>query len=221
MYTSVSRGATLTAMAQFVAAAQTPQPAGKQKLIEAALRVCARDGITLSSLGLRELAREAGLNHNTFYRHFENIEELAEAAASEIAARIMAGMKDVRARSEKHADATVGAVEYFLDFVQRSPEAFIVGLRELHGGPPRMREIFHKVVDGIARESVEQITGMNLAPGLSRETLLQTTTPIAHYMFYRARDLIDHPGERARIADEMVCFIRTQFFGALALQRQA
>jgi hypothetical protein len=40
-------------------------------------------------------------------------------------------------------------------------------------------------------------------------------------MFYRARDLIDHPAERARITDEMVGFIRTQFFGALALQGQA
>jgi TetR/AcrR family transcriptional regulator, fatty acid biosynthesis regulator len=208
-------------MTQAALHTKPPHAAGKQKLIEAALRVCARDGVMLSSLGLRELARDAGLNHNTFYRHFGNIEELAEAAAGEIATQIMAGMKDVRARSEKHADATIGAVEYFLDFVQRSPAAFIVGLRELHGGTPRMRGIFLKVIDFIAQESVEQITSMNLAPGLSREVLLQTTTPIAHYMFYRARDLIDHPAERARITDEMVGFIRTQFFGALALQGQA
>jgi hypothetical protein len=60
---------------------------------------------------------------------------------------------------------------------------------------------------------------MNLAPGLSRDTLLQTTRPIAHYMFYRARDLIDHPGQRAAIAEQMIGFIRTQFFGALALQQ--
>jgi AcrR family transcriptional regulator len=194
-------------------------PAGKQKLIEAALRVCAREGTTLSSLGLRELAREAGLNHNTFYRHFDDIEDLAEAAATEIAGQIMAGMKEVRARSEKHADATVGAVEYFLDFVQRSPEAFIVGLRELHGGSPPMREIFRRVIDYIAAESVDQITSMNLVPGLQPDMLLQTTRPIAYFMFYRSRDLIDHPEQRAAITQQMVGFIRTQFFGALALQQ--
>ncbi|MEB3733926.1 TetR family transcriptional regulator [Halopseudomonas pachastrellae] len=30
----------------------------------------------LTSLGLRELAREAGLNPNTFYRHFRDMEDL-------------------------------------------------------------------------------------------------------------------------------------------------
>jgi AcrR family transcriptional regulator len=194
-------------------------PAGKQKLIEAALRICARDGVGLSSLGLRELAREAGLNHNTFYRHFADVEELAEAAGSEIAEQIMVGMKQVRARSEKHADATRAAVEYYLEFVEQHPEAFVVGLRELHGGTPRMREIFRRVIDYIAAESVDQITSMGLVPGLSPVALRETTTPMAYYMFYRALDLIDHPGQRAEIASQMIQVIRGMFLGALALQQ--
>ncbi|MGH8561539.1 MAG: TetR family transcriptional regulator, partial [Nevskiales bacterium] len=95
-----------------------PLPAGKQKLIEAALRLCARDGTTLSSLGLRELAREAGLNHNTFYRHFGDVNALSNAAAEQVAGRIMAGMKEVRRNAATHADATVGAAKYFLEFVE-------------------------------------------------------------------------------------------------------
>lgn len=197
---------------------KTAPPAGKQKLIEAALRLCARDGIALSSLGLREMAREAGLNHNTFYRHFADIEALAEGAAAEVAGQIMVGMKEVRRRSQKHADATQGAVEYFLDFVQQNPEPILVGLRELHGGSPKMRAIFRQVIDDIAAESVEQISSMNLAPGLDAETLRQITTAITYTMFYRALDVIDRPKMRRQITQEMVSYIRMQFFGALALQ---
>src|SRR5690242_10456677 len=86
-------------------------PNGKRRLIEAALRLGAR-GASLTSLGLRELAREAGLNHNTFYRHFRDLDELAAALTEEISSQLMAGLKEVRRNAATHADATVGAAEY-------------------------------------------------------------------------------------------------------------
>jgi AcrR family transcriptional regulator len=196
-------------------------PAGKQKLIEAALRLCARDGITLSSLGLRELAREAGLNHNTFYRHFESPDDLSHAAAEQVAVQIMAGMKEVRRSAATHADATVGAAKYFLDFVEKNPDAFVVGLREIHSIASPMRRQLRKVLDDIATESVEQITSMNLAPALQRDALLQATSAIAYYMFYRALDFIEHPEQRQSITDDIVRFSRAQFLGSMATQGSA
>jgi AcrR family transcriptional regulator len=190
---------------------------GKQRLIDAALRLGAREGITLNSIGLRELAREAELNHNTFYRHFSDIEELAQAAAQQAAQELMAGMKLVRQQSKRHADATLGAVKYFLDYVQRKPEAFILGLRELHGGAPSMRRLFRKLIDDIAQESVEQITTMNLAPGLGKDALLLATSSITYYMLYRSIEYIELPNDRKRIATELENFIRMQFLGAAAM----
>ena len=104
---------------------------GKRRLIDAALRLAAQ-GSSLSSLGLRELGREAGLNHNTFYRHFSTPAELGAAAAHEVARDVMAAMKDIRRNAARHADATVGAAEYFFDFVLQHPQLFIVSVRELH-----------------------------------------------------------------------------------------
>lgn len=208
-------------MATAVQTNTLPLPGGKQKLIEAAFRLCARDGITLSSLGLRELAREAGLNHNTFYRHFGNTDELAHAAATQLAARIMAGMKQVRRSAATHADATVGAAEYFLNFVQQNPDAFIVGLREIHSIASPMRKLLRQVLDDIAAESVEQITSMNLVPGVDAEILRHATSAIAYYMFFRALDFIEHPEQRGRITDEIVNFSRAQFLGSMALRRAA
>jgi TetR/AcrR family transcriptional regulator, fatty acid biosynthesis regulator len=192
-------------------------PDGKRRLIEAALRLTAQ-GTSFSSLGIRELAREAGLNHNTFYRHFENLEELTLTAARHISRQLMDGLRDVRARAARHSDATQGAVDYFFDLVARDPAPFLVGLRELHGGSLPIRRLMRQIVAEIAAESVEQIVEMQLAPGLSEESLLQVTQPITYYMFYRALEFLDAPEQRSRIARDTVRFIRQQFLGAMALE---
>ena len=190
---------------------------GKRRLIEAALKLAARDGILMSALGLRELAREAGLNHNTFYRHFDSVDELGAAAAETVAAQIMAGMLEVRRNAARHADASRGAAEYFLDYVHRHPEPFVVGLRELHSRASPMRAALLRVIGQIAAQSVEQIEALRLAPRVGREALLRATTAITYAMFYRALDYLDQPHQRQRICDELTEHIRAQFLGYGAL----
>lgn len=189
---------------------------GKRRLVEAALRIAARDGNGLSSLGLRELAREAGLNANTFYRHFDGLEALGEAAARQLATRIMAGMRDVRRKAARHADATAGAVRYFFDFVRRNPEAFRAGLREIHGARSPMRRTLLEVLERIAVESVDQIVELNLVPGVEPPVLLHATRTITYLMFYRALDYLERPRERVAIAAELIWAIRAVFLGARA-----
>lgn len=195
-------------------------PDGKRRLIEAALHLTAQ-GTSFSALGIRELAREAGLNHNTFYRHFDDLEDLTLTVSRHISRQIMDGLRDVRARAARHADATQGSVDYFLDLVAAEPAPFAVGLRELHGGSLPIRRLMRRIVDEIAAESVDQIVGMNLAPGLSSAMLLHVTRAITHYMFYRAVEFIDAPERRAEIAADMVRFIRVQFLGAMSLEAAA
>lgn len=192
---------------------------GKQRLLNAALKLAARDGTALASLGLRELAREAGLNHNTFYRHFESIEDLCKAAASTVAVQVMEGMKEIRRNAARHADASVGAAEYFLDFARDNPDLIVVGLRELHSSSTPFREALQQVISDIADESVEQIVSMKLVPGLETAALRQATLSITYYMLYRALDYLERPRQRRVIRDEMVSFMRAQFLGRVALER--
>lgn len=219
LYTALSRAVKLPGMnpgSHRPPRAGTAWPAGKQKLIDAALRLAARDGISLSSVGLREMAREAGLNHNTFYRHFRRPEELLVAAAEDVAAQIMAGMKEVRRRAARHADATVGAVEYFLDSVQANPEVFVVFARELNCIASPMRASLLGVLNGIARESVEQISARNPVPLMDPGLLFQVSLDITNYLFARSLDVIERPQERKHLAAQWVAHIRRQFLGAIA-----
>lgn len=192
-------------------------PDGKRRLIRAALKLGVQ-GPGFSGLGIRELAREAGLNPNTFYRHFENMEDLAQYAAREVAHEVMDGMRKVREASYRHADATEGAAKYFLAEVQANPDAFRMGLRELHSGPARMRRIMQKVLDEIAQLSVEQIQRQNLVPSLAEDALFEAARNISYYMIGRSLDILDQPQDAKRIQAEIVRYIRIQFLGALALQ---
>lgn len=191
---------------------------GRERLIAAALRLAAQ-GTALSALGLRELAREAGLNHNTFYRHFRDLDALGGTVVETVAAQLLAGMAAIRRNAVAHADATLGVADYFLDFACEHPEVIVVGLRELHGGDSPMRRILRRTLDDIAQQNVEQILGMKLVPGLERPGLQQACAAITYYMFHRALDCIEQPSQRARIRAEIVDFVRTQFLGRLALQR--
>lgn len=192
-------------------------PDGKQKLILAALRIAARDGVTLQSLKLRELAREADLNHNTFYRHFDNLEALAEATIETIAHQMVVGMKQIRTKARNHADATIGVVEYFLDLVLQIPDAFVVGVRELHSATSFIRPLLNRVLDDIAHESVTQITDLKLVPLSNPDALLRVARDITDYMFSKSIDLIKTPSRREELTKEMVHFVRRQFVGEIAL----
>lgn len=68
---------------------------GKRKLIDAALRLAAARR-SFAGLGLRELAREAGLNPNTFYRHFRDMEDLALTAVAEVGNELRPMLRAVR-----------------------------------------------------------------------------------------------------------------------------
>lgn len=68
---------------------------GKRRLIDAALRLAAARR-SFAALGLRELAREAGLNPNTFYRHFRDMEDLAITALAEVSDELRPMLRAVR-----------------------------------------------------------------------------------------------------------------------------
>jgi TetR/AcrR family transcriptional regulator, fatty acid biosynthesis regulator len=187
-------------------------PQGKRRLIEAGLRLAAR-GRALSSLGLRELGREAALNPNTFYRHFDDIDQLGVAAIEEVTAKLRMGLQQVRRGALTHADATRGSAEYFLEFVRRNPEAFLVGAREIHSGSPAIRSALRRVMDEIAAEITDDLRARGFAPTTDRALLLEVGTAIVDLMFHRSPEYLEHPSRRRAIVDRWVRLARILLIG--------
>lgn len=193
-------------------------PEGKRKLIRAALKIAARDGMPLHTLGLRELAREAELNHNTFYRHFENLDDLAHCTIDLISQTIIDAMGVIRAKAASHGDATDDVVNFFLNLVLENPDAFTIGVREINTLSSPLRPLLLRVIDDIAKHSVAQIQAMSMLPLQDEESLFQIAREISMQMFNAAVPLLSAPRQKNKIAERLAQSIRRQFLGALAME---
>lgn len=215
-----------------------PLAQGKRLLLDAALRLMARTH-SLSSLGLRELAREAGLNPNTFYRHFGSIEELGLLLIGQIGEQLRTPLRLLRREAaqrtlqQEHAEQLLGVdlsrgrmvcretVHLFFDFVARNPDSFIVGMRELHGASPMLRTALRELMADFARDMAEDIAEFRLASGIDDETLLRMASTITRHLFVLAQDYLELPQRQVEIRSEAEQLIITLLAGALVLRQSA
>lgn len=205
---------------------------GKRLLIEAALRLTSISR-SLSNLGLRELAREAGLNPNTFYRHFKDIDDLGLTVIREVASQLrqplremrrQAAMRVVQPRASEAAsflgiDLALSrqvcheTVELFFDFVGENPAAFIIGVRELHGSSPLLRAALDEVMDQFGADMAEDTVAFKLLPdSIEPPAVLQLCTLISRNLFQLSMDYIGQPERRGAVralAEEQVMLLLT------------
>ena len=187
---------------------------GKLKLIEAALRLITQSR-SLTSLGLRELAREAGLNPNTFYRHFQNLDEFGLQVLGYIAEDMKAGVRELRRTAASSEQAAHDTVQYVYHYFLANPAATTVAVRELHGPSALLRRALETQLDASAREMAEDILERQLVRGVDPATIHEISDMTIRYILFRAMDYIDQPYQRERIQRETERFINRQFRGAM------
>ena len=187
---------------------------GKLKLVQAALRLIT-ESRSLTSLGLRELAREAGLNPNTFYRHFRNLDEFGLQVLGYIAEDMKAGVRQLRQMADSSEQASHDTVTFVYHYFLANPAATTVAVRELHGPSPVLRRALEAQLDASAREMAEDILERGLVPGVDEVVVQEISNMTIRYILFRAMDYIEKPEQRERIQVETERFINRQFRGAL------
>jgi AcrR family transcriptional regulator len=194
-------------------------PAGKRKLIEAALRLTA-GGRGFASLGLRELAREAGLNPNTFYRHFDTLDELAREAVESVSRRLRPMLRRERwlaAHDEPHSVPRRACMAFFA-FTLENREAFLSALAEYHGTSPALREAVRTNLHEVSAEMADDVVQLELMPTLARSTVDEVCTQIVLQLFHLSAEYIDAEGaRRAALIDYAERFIVRLFAGSVLL----
>jgi AcrR family transcriptional regulator len=182
--------------------------------VQAALRLITETR-SLTSLGLRELAREAGLNPNTFYRHFRNLDEFGLQVLGYIAEDMKAGVRQLRQMADSSEQASHDTVTFVYHYFLANPAATTVAVRELHGPSPVLRRALEAQLDASAREMAEDILERGLVPGVDEVMVQEISNMTIRYILFRAMDYIEKPEQRERIQVETERFINRQFRGAL------
>jgi AcrR family transcriptional regulator len=201
----------------------TPDPdvdlaPGKRRLIEAALRLTA-GGRGFATLGLRELAREAGLNPNTFYRHFDTLDDLAREAVEWVSRRLRPMLRRERwlaAHDEPHSVPRRACAAFFA-FALDNREAFLSALAEYHGTSPALRDAVRANLHEVSVEMADDIVQLNLMPALTRETVDEVCTQIVLQLFHLSHEYISNAAHREALIDYSERFIVRLFTGAAVL----
>jgi len=104
----------------------------RRLIIDAAFHLLSQSR-SYSSLSLREVAREAGIAPNSFYRHFEDMEELGLTLVDEGGVVLRQLMRKARQRIRDQGSVIRTSVETFMEFIRGSPHVFYLLLRERSG----------------------------------------------------------------------------------------
>lgn len=216
---------------------QTVRAPGKELLLNAALKLAAQSR-SLQSLGLRELAREAGLNPNTFYRHFESLEDLGLTMIERLVVELRGPLREQRMAAAQAVIDQYGAdnisartragtvrglrvnretVRLFFDFVVSHQYGFIIGLRELHGASPAMRQALRNAMADFAADMADDLEHFRLMPVHDRRRLEQAAILVVRQMFMLSMDYIEQPERRPALQRETEDMIMAIIMGYSAL----
>jgi AcrR family transcriptional regulator len=212
-------------------------PTGKRLLMEAALKLATATR-SIAVLSLREISREAGLNHNTFYRHFKTKDDLGLAVINYVTEELRVKLHSLRYEAAEneakklHKRAELNDWEFtlltarkvneetlrlFFDYVTDHPHAFIVGVTELHGTSKVVRKALANALDDFAIDMTDDIIALGLVPWLGKETIKGISSILISYLFNQSLIYLEHPKRRAEICNEGQALTMMLFAGALAL----
>lgn len=191
-------------------------PTGRDKLLTAALRLAAKTR-SLHTIGVRELGREAGLNPNTFYRHFNDLDDLSMALINKLGSELRVPLQTLRRSLTSREENVIRTVELVFDFAKVQPEVFMVGVRELYGASQPVREALRKVIDEVAGDLAEDMRVMQITPGLDDKTARELAEVVVVQTFHSTLDYLEHPDRRDEILRRVVQFINALFVGAMAI----
>lgn len=190
---------------------------GRVKLINAALSLAARNR-SLHALGVRELGREAGLNPNTFYRHFGSLDELGLAIIDTFSQDLLPALRAIRLAKQPADTISTRTVLYIFDYARAHPEAFIVGVRELYGVSTAVRLALRERMRLIASEMCEDLVASGVISAHEIAMLEALAIAMVEQVFHRTLDYLEKPRTRKNLVRSTANFIDTVMAGALALK---
>jgi AcrR family transcriptional regulator len=190
---------------------------GKRLLMDATARLAARHS-SAQTMGLRELAREAGLNHNTFYRHFNSLEELLQEVVNDFGSELRRGLAQARASAPAKGLVSMTVVGWLLDFALAHRDVFIVSMREQYGPPGPLRNAVRDMLDQLQEDMLLELRARQALPPVPDETLRLPLRLITDQTFKLCLDHIEAPEHKSRRLIDAQALFETLMLGTMARQ---
>lgn len=175
----------------------------RSALMDAALKLMS-EGRSFTSLGLREITREAGVVPTSFYRHFRDLEELGLALVEDSGLTLRRLLREVRKQGQPDADMIRRSVLVYKRYVEDNRLQFFFVAGERQGGSPQIRRAIRTEITHFTHEMAEDVRQLNIVPQLSTASLQMICSLVVTTMLNAATDILDLPPNQPQAETEMV-----------------
>lgn len=190
----------------------------RSSLLDAALTLMAQ-GRSFTSLGLREITREAGLVPTSFYRHFRDMDELGLALVDDCSATLRQLLREARKDAAPVGDIIRRSVVIYKEFLVANRMQFMFIAGERSGGSPVIRSAIRNQVNLFILEMSQDLRRLNFLPNLSTASLQLLCGLVVNVMLNAASDILDMPTDDTQHEQELlessVRQLRMVFLGAM------
>ncbi|NNH35148.1 HTH-type transcriptional repressor FabR [Acinetobacter sp. NIPH 2377] len=186
----------------------------KEELFQAALNLIGPQK-SIASLSLREVAREAGIAPNSFYRHFRDIDELAIELIDRAGHVLRQILHQARLKASKQNSIIRSSVEVFIEQLDADEGNLSLLLREAYTGSASYKLAVERQLNYFQQELQEDLIRLER---LNHSKLFHpdiVAKAITQLVFNMGATVIDMPMiERKEIAEQTMIMIRMILEGA-------
>ena len=180
----------------------------RNSLLQAALALIG-EGRSFTSLGIREIAREAGMVPNAFYRHFRSTDDLGLALVEEVGITLRRLLREVRQNAVEQAEMTRRSVQVYHQYVVQNRLLFLFISSERSGGSRILRLAIRNEVTHFTNEMAQDFRRIGIYNDMSTQSLQMVCGVIVTTMLAAAPEILDLPPDQPLLETEMIAnFVR-------------
>lgn len=186
----------------------------RRLLVDAALNQLSAER-SFSNLSLREVAKEAGLAATSFYRHFNDMDELGLTLVDEAGLTLRQLMRQARQRIEKGGSVIQISVFTFMEFIEANGNVFRLLLRERSGTSPEFRAAVNREIRYFTMELCDYLQKANK---LDHETSYLQANAAVIIVFSAGAEALDaNKAEKEELTNRTIKQLRFIARGAMDL----
>lgn len=192
----------------------------REDLIGAALALLGPNR-SVSTLGLREVAREAGIAPNSFYRHFRDIDELAVTLIDRAGSSLRAVIGQARHRTSSGRSVVRGSVEAFFDRLRADDKFLHLLLREGLAGSDAYKQAVDAQLRFFEEELCVDLVRLAEATGVPLHAPELVARAITRLVFAVGASAMDLPPERDQEQiDALTTMVKMIVVGAQGMRQR-
>ncbi|MET0809333.1 MAG: HTH-type transcriptional repressor FabR [Pseudoxanthomonas sp.] len=193
----------------------------REDLLAAALKLIGPHR-SLSTLSLREVAREAGIAPNSFYRQFRDMDELAVALIDLAGRSLRKVIGEARQRIGSDRSIVRGSVSAFIEQLRADDKLLHVLLREGTVGSDAFKQAVDRELEFFEDELCIDLVRLAAADGATLHEPALVSKAITRLVFAMGATVMDLPPERdAELIEQLSQMVRMILTGSRAISQEA